>query len=1657
MSKPTAARLLNRLPNVRAKTAPAQTRKHTNSPPTGAAGWRDLALQLINEKRTDEAREAAEQAREQGDDSPALWLILARVEALADNTRLAISHFREVIERDEKQADAHHGLASALQRINEWNQALKHIELTLTLDPHRLTAKSLKALILIGLHRQTEAIALFEELLAKDNPQAAYAHLTNLGNAQRDVGKLAEAEQAYRKAVALRPDDVNSRSNLLTLLHYMPERTASEIEQVCREIGALFAKDVKSERPLPRDNAPNKRLRVGMFSDGFRQHPVGAMTATALEQLVKQGVDLYAYSTTSVSDYITERIKAFCTCWQVVTSLTDDQFVQQIREDEIDVLIDLAGYGAGTHMRALTQAPAPLIVKWVGGLINTTGLESIDYLITDAIESPAGTDHTYTEKLIRMPDDYICYMPPARVPNVGPLPASKNGYVTFGCFNNPTKINPVVLGEWASLLKMLPESRLLLKSGAYDSPIMRKMVTDTMLAHGVTEDRIQFSGYSIHYALFQAYNDIDIALDPWPYSGGLTTCEAMLMGVPVVTMPGPTFAGRHSATHLVNAGMPELVAADWDEYRARAIELAGNLDSLAILRSHLRETLQKSPVCDGARFAGHLAIALRAIWQRYCEGKTPAALHIAKGGTARFEGEDAPVKLLQPTLLPEEEGFQWQLPGKLIALDSGGRLLDRPSTEGMLSLRMLEAVVFDPASTTRDHALVAREDVHHQPGMALGDGEAAVLHDCLDPKLSSLLLPLDAESANPAAPGRVLFQRQVPTIALDKIVGLPAIDWLLLGGQDSSAAILAHGEEALARTLLIDARVVFQPTHAGQPTLAEVTQWASQHGFRLHRLHAAELGHASDLPGSRTLPPSALVHADALFVPNGEQMSRLDAGQRQKLACILHMGYGLEDAAYEILARGADNAAQAQDYLDDRYLAKATHRDAIVGVHNVRSQNEAHETANIARKLPRWDRLAVEVLIKRCVSVLEREPRNDTAHFLLSHALLAKGELEPIAGDTPAALLLHNLSARLGANGGNRKGTLYSHWLSDSRVLQDRPDAKISVVLVADGYKEGIELNLRTLREQGQEAIEIVLLNNGAAAADFAQILPLLDVYVETRSNAGAYLSRNLAAIHTQAPVLLFLESDGKPAPDLLQSHIDAHRKRDVVAVRGAYRLDGKKVGTPPHYDLGDKVIESLPTLDGNASFSREAFFAVEGWGDYLLSEHGGIDIGIRLLNHGYAEAQQVYIPNAVLELNEVRGRSQISDDLVKQQAPWRLLEAWGTTRAVVPEKRGTLPTKAAARAGQRALPTVSDGGQQRYLHICYNNMHVQGLINLLGDAALGNEFVHQIFIERRQSVIGYNNDIADNTNAFFFDKQTDFQKIVDLCLQPGVQGVFVHGLFFDWQKALIKAIGPQVKVIWGIWGGDLYGPINAGQPITDVVEHVDAVASVTEGDYRLFCETYGEKPRLQIMYPPAIDFDSVAVPETKSNVIFVGNSGDPGNLHGEILQNLAAKGDIEQYEIVLPMSYNSSDDYQQSLMKLIDKLGLTKQTRLLTEFIPLDKYSDMLADAKFLITAHHRQQALGNMVSALYCGTATVLRKNILVDGKEVVNPSWEVLTQMHTQPLSYEDFAACKSLSDLYSLPALSAEQVDAQRAALRDQISRAAILKLLKSQFDLARELV
>jgi predicted O-linked N-acetylglucosamine transferase (SPINDLY family) len=302
--------------------------------------------------------------------------------------------------------------------------------------------------------------------------------------------------------------------------------------------------------------------------------------------------------------------------WHRVIGLPPAAGAAAIRAAGIDVLIDLGGWGDQGTLGICALRPAPVQIKWVGMQNHTTGLAEMDWFLTDRWETPEGTDHLYSEHLLRLPDGYVCYSAPPDAPEVAPLPADSRGAVTFGCFNNLAKITPATVAAWALVLERVPTARLVLKTHQFSDPATGEAMRAAFAGLGVDPRRIETRGSSSLRGQLAQHADIDIVLDPFPYSGGLTTCEALWMGVPVVTMPGESFASRHSASHLSNVGLPGWIAADVDTYVGIAVAAAGDVPGLRRLRAELRPRKRASPLCDAPRFARNLAAALRDAWRQ---------------------------------------------------------------------------------------------------------------------------------------------------------------------------------------------------------------------------------------------------------------------------------------------------------------------------------------------------------------------------------------------------------------------------------------------------------------------------------------------------------------------------------------------------------------------------------------------------------------------------------------------------------------------------------------------------------------------------------------------------------------------------------------------------------------------------------------------------------------------------------------------------------------------------------------------------------------------------------------------------------------------------------------------------------------------------------
>ncbi|MFZ5761137.1 MAG: tetratricopeptide repeat protein [Thermodesulfobacteriota bacterium] len=443
---------------------------------------------------------------------------------------------------------------------------------------------------------------------------------SNIGNACGKQGRISEAVASYERAISCRPGFASAHSNLLMTLNYSPELTGAEMARRAHSWWERHGKNVQGAATFANEPDPDRPLRIGYVSADLRRHSVSSFLLPLLAGHDRQKIVTYCYANVERPDDITERIRRAAVHWRSVFGQNDERFCELIRADRIDILVDLSGHTAGNRLPVFCRRPAPLQVSWLG-YPSTTGIPVIDYRLTDDIADPDG-DSFYSEKLFRLPGCFLCYAPLEPAPAVQPAPFTRNGFVTFASFNNPAKINDAVAACWAAILDAVPGSLLLLKGKPFADEPTARHYRDLFGRFGVAAARIRMlpATRTISEHL-QLYGEVDIALDPFPYNGTTTTCEALWMGVPVVVLAGHSHAGRVGASILHALGLErQLLATTPGDYVEKAVQLAGG-DFVRIAdRQQMRATMANSSLCDAGGFAAKIEIFYRRIWRDWCGG-----------------------------------------------------------------------------------------------------------------------------------------------------------------------------------------------------------------------------------------------------------------------------------------------------------------------------------------------------------------------------------------------------------------------------------------------------------------------------------------------------------------------------------------------------------------------------------------------------------------------------------------------------------------------------------------------------------------------------------------------------------------------------------------------------------------------------------------------------------------------------------------------------------------------------------------------------------------------------------------------------------------------------------------------------------------------------
>ncbi|CAA7625654.1 putative TPR repeat-containing protein [Candidatus Terasakiella magnetica] len=532
----------------------------------------------------------------------------------------AAACFRDAVARWPDQAAPHGNLGVILVDLGHYGEAEASCRNAVTLNPGSADAYYNLGNAARERGRLDAAAACYRWTLAI-SPDYAGA-LGNLGNTLRDLGHLEEAQAYFRRTLDIRPDCVEAHSNLLITMAVMPRFDGAAILEQAKHFGEICEAPFRQQPRQRHGNTPDpeRRLRIGFLTPSLIEHVLATDLEPVFRCLPRDKVSVHVYAHVPHPDAITWRLKELCDTWTFVNGLTDDQVAAQIEGDGIDILIDPMGHWASNRLAVFAHKPAPIQVSYLcQGL--TSGLSAMDYSIGDRWLNQDGAMQAFaTERVIELSNGFEVTCVNRDAP-IGPLPSEEAGFITFGSFNNPTKISDKTLELWGKVLHRIPTSRLLIKGRLLDRSESREHLLERLERHGITADRADLFGFVAAIDHMEWYNRVDMVLDTLPFCGGRTTVEALWMGVPVVTLIGDTVVGRYSYSHLSRLGAPELAALNTEAFVEISATLAGDTARLRHYRSTLRDSLRASSLFNATLHNTELEQAFRTMWRAWCEGK----------------------------------------------------------------------------------------------------------------------------------------------------------------------------------------------------------------------------------------------------------------------------------------------------------------------------------------------------------------------------------------------------------------------------------------------------------------------------------------------------------------------------------------------------------------------------------------------------------------------------------------------------------------------------------------------------------------------------------------------------------------------------------------------------------------------------------------------------------------------------------------------------------------------------------------------------------------------------------------------------------------------------------------------------------------------------
>jgi predicted O-linked N-acetylglucosamine transferase (SPINDLY family) len=581
--------------------------------PWHGLGWMLLGAIYKAGKRYPDALSAQLKAIEVMPPKAELYSNLGAIQFALDNLSDAERSYRICLQLDAKNINGLFNYGLLLLKADRPHEAEAYLRQALNLDSHSAEIAYQTAVSVLDQKQYSQAVELLQRAL-NIRPNYPEAH-DSLSYAYLNLGQLEKAIQAGYAARKLAPADAEILGNLLFTLNYANDRSTESID-LARAYGKLVSDKASAHRFSAWDiSIRSEKLRIGLVSGDFKNHPVTYFLLNFLRHTNKTKLEFFAYSSIGFEDDYTQKIKAAVRSWTLLPSGDDLAAARQIHADGIHVLIDLSGHTGHGRLPIFSFKPAPIQASWLG-YFSTTGLPEIDYVLVDKISLPEPDATQFTEAIWYLPETRLCFTAPEMAPGVGPSPSLENEYITFGCYQNLSKVNDDVLDSWKIILSALPEAKLRWQCAQFTDAEARKLILARFRQHGMPVARIQLLKGESRQAYLDSYRHVDIVLDTFPFPGGTTTCEALWMGVPTVTLAGHSFLSRQGASILTAAGMSNWVASDISEYQKKAIEFASDPVALSCLRTQLRPKIEKTPLFDGAMFARNFEATMWQIWAR---------------------------------------------------------------------------------------------------------------------------------------------------------------------------------------------------------------------------------------------------------------------------------------------------------------------------------------------------------------------------------------------------------------------------------------------------------------------------------------------------------------------------------------------------------------------------------------------------------------------------------------------------------------------------------------------------------------------------------------------------------------------------------------------------------------------------------------------------------------------------------------------------------------------------------------------------------------------------------------------------------------------------------------------------------------------------------